>query len=341
MILVSILFVLFSLISFFFGKKISLSLNLYDLPDKKLKTHKKKILIYGGISLIFYNIFLFIYFLINFKNITSFIAIYIVCIFLIFLIGFLDDLLKIKPTTRLYCVLFICFIFLIANGQNQNNYSIYSKFIFTELNLDFYYFDFLQFFPIYLMILVTTVFLLLFIFSSNMLDGINGFSGIYFLINLIYLLIKNNEDSFFYNNIFLLLIFLIHYLYLNLKNVCFYGDAGVYTLSFITGLSLIYSYNQNFINFENLIIIVFLPFIDCFRVSFLRICKKKNPFYGDKNHIHHLLFKQFGLNRALIYLICIVLIPLVLSELLYMDIFIILAQLITYFYIIKKINERD
>ena len=41
--------------------------------------------------------------------------------------------------------------------------------------------------------------------------------------------------------------------------------------------------------------LLLLPGIDLIRLTFLRLIKRKNPFYGDRNHIHHLMIKKYPL----------------------------------------------
>jgi uncharacterized membrane protein len=38
--------------------------------------------------------------------------------------------------------------------------------------------------------------------------------------------------------------------------------------------------------------VLFIPIIDTVRVMVVRIYKRKSPFVGDRNHIHHLLLKK-------------------------------------------------
>ena len=53
----------------------------------------------------------------------------------------------------------------------------------------------------------------------------------------------------------------------------------------------------------------FVPIIDVIRLFFLRVFKKKNPFIGDKNHIHHYLTSKFGKSKAIIFTFFLMLAP--------------------------------
>jgi hypothetical protein len=60
-----------------------------------------------------------------------------------------------------------------------------------------------------------------------------------------------------------------------------------------------------------------LPGVDMFRLFMIRIFSKKNPFYPDQNHIHHLLLNHQKDNILQVNLITIFLgvSPLIISQL--------------------------
>ena len=84
---------------------------------------------------------------------------------------------------------------------------------------------------------------------------------------------------------------------MNLKNQIFLGDNGVYVLSVILITSIIYENNvyNSFAYADEIFFLLLLPGVDLIRLTFLRLIKKKNPFYGDRNHIHHLMIKKYPL----------------------------------------------
>ena len=99
----------------------------------------------------------------------------------------------------------------------------------------------------------------------NMIDGANGLSGFIFLGIIIFLL---NIDQTFDNSILLQLIFyLIIFLYFNLKNKIFIGDAGVYFLSSFIGIYIIHlSQHQSNLTINSIFLLMILPGIDMLRV---------------------------------------------------------------------------
>jgi UDP-GlcNAc:undecaprenyl-phosphate GlcNAc-1-phosphate transferase len=277
----------------FFKKKI----NIIDLPDKKRKLHKIPVPLFGGIFL-FINLFLLLiislfdnqilynfFYLKEKKDITIFFS---SCLFL-FILGLLDDKFKINPYLR-FAIFLIIFL---AITQEPNLRIKYVQLSFLKDAIDLSYFS--HFF--------TILCFLLFINAFNFFDGINLQSGIYSLILSTIICIINNNLFFFY----ILQIFLIIFLYLNYKNKTFLGDSGTYLLSFIFAYYFIKFYNDRYIIYaDEIVLLMLIPGLDLFRLFFVRIINKKNPFFPDNNHIHHLLLKKFNyiwVNFILFFLI--------------------------------------
>ena len=45
---------------------------------------------------------------------------------------------------------------------------------------------------------------------------------------------------------------------------------------------------------EEIFLLMMIPGIDMFRLFVERIARKKNPFKGDRNHLHHILLNSFS-----------------------------------------------
>ena len=102
-------------------------------------------------------------------------------------------------------------------------------------------------------------------------------------------------------------------LFLNLKNKIFLGDSGIYTLGSILVFLLIYEHNIfETIRFaDEIFLLLILPGIDLLRLSITRIKNGKNPFYGDRNHIHHILINKFSLLFTNIILFLLFIFPII------------------------------
>ena len=146
------------------------------------------------------------------------------------------------------------------------------------------------------------------IIAFNMFDGFNGQSFVNFLVILIFLGLK----GLFQPIIYLLILLLFMFAYLNLRNKVYLGDSGVYFLSFLISYLIIKIYKiETSIYAEEIIIILLIPIVDMARLFIYRIYNGKNPFLGDTNHIHHIIKKKYGSN--VLYIISFLLVfPLIL-----------------------------
>jgi len=261
-------------------------LNLYDIPDKKLKTHKKRTPLIGG-SILILNIFFLILIesifqirIFVFFQSQSELFSFILILLLFFLLGFYDDKYKIKPSSKFFLSILISICFIVTNNNILIKYfslSIYEHKIFLET----------------FSVLFTIFCIIVLINSLNFFDGINGQLLIFFLLVFSYLLLKTNRYEFY---VFIIIIILFC-LFLNLTNQIFLGDNGVYVLSVLLITSIVYENNvyKIFTYADEIFFLLLLPGIDLTRLTFFRLIKKKNPFYGDRNHIHHLMIKKYSL----------------------------------------------
>ncbi len=329
------LYLLLILISYLFCylklDKISKIFNLYDYPDGIRKIHKIKTPLLGGIFL-FFAIFLYItiipnlldksyeyFYLYSYKSVISFFF----CFISIFILGFLDDKYSISPDKKLIILFFICYIYVISDSTvGIENIRLN----FLNLNIEIK-----KFTPIF-----TSVFIATFIILSNMFDGINGQSSIFFIFTLIVLTILNPVLISF---IFFLVLLLLIFVFYNLKSKIFLGDNGIFILGFIISILYLKTYNiYGNISFDHLILISFLPLIDMIRVSVFRIFNGKNPMRPDMTHIHHIITNAEG---KLIKIIILTISPIIIYY--FTNNFLLTSSLllILYFYIIlnKKKNE--
>ena len=62
------------------------------------------------------------------------------------------------------------------------------------------------------------------------------------------------------------------------------------------------SSTEIFLPVESIFIALMLPGLDMLRVFSVRIYNKKNPFLGDRNHLHHLLIEKNIRNNLLLFI---------------------------------------
>tara|TARA_Y100000992_G_C21267515_1_gene494740 strand:- start:1836 stop:2390 length:555 start_codon:yes stop_codon:yes gene_type:complete len=178
------------------------------------------------------------------------------------------------------------------------------------------------------------------IHAYNFIDGINGLATSIGAIWLIYLCTKIPN---FLNNYSVFFIFIILFLYLNLKNKMFLGDSGNYIISSLIGVNLIKENlsNPNLFYVEEILLLFLIPGLDLIRLFFYRIKNKKNPFVGDNEHFHHLLINKFSLKKTLFIYSTLVTVPLIIlkinEDLLF---FSIIISTLTYIFLIKNLYTK-
>ena len=122
------------------------------------------------------------------------------------------------------------------------------------------------------------------------------------------------------------------------------GDSGIYAIGSILIMSIIFEHNvfKTIKYADEIFFLLILPGYDLLRVSVTRILKGKNAFYGDRNHIHHLLISKFSVVQTNMYLILLILLPIFLFSFVGLN-FLIVMTLFTsvYIYLILKLSKND
>ena len=332
MIKIFLLLLLINLLILFNLKKFSKFINIYDKPNKILKKHKSNVPLVGGIiiiiNIIIYS-FLSLFFETPFKNIVILNKEYISVFFLatsFFLLGLYDDKFKLNPGKKFFLSIVFCIFALTLNKnlliENVNLSFLDRTIIFNEFSF---------FFTLFCVIILIN--------SLNFYDGINGQSLIFFIIVFGYLSIQSPLQLFY-----LILIFVcIFVLFLNMQNKIFLGDSGVYLLGSILAILLIYEYNIfKTIRFaDEIFLLLILPGLDLLRLTVMRILKGKNAFYGDRNHIHHLLIKRNSLIKTNLTLAVITSLPIILFKVLVLNFFLVfIFFVIIYGFVILKMKKN-
>lgn len=270
--------------------KIITKYNLYDKQDER-KNHKGKIGFLGGI-VIFASFY--ISYGICFPSSLirpDFSHNLIMSLFAIFLLGFADDFLNYDSNKKFLVQFLVSSIFIFKSGLTINFNQII-PFIPASYALN---------------LIFTIIFISIIINSINLIDGADGlaasigiFTGIVY--SVIYFL---NKDNYFATLALSLTGSLIGFLYYNKPNAkIFMGDSGstflgmlisIFILNFINNGTIGNNYNVHQ-NVKLCFGIISVPILDMVRVMFTRIYKGKNPFSGDRNHLHHKL-EEIGLSK--------------------------------------------
>jgi UDP-N-acetylmuramyl pentapeptide phosphotransferase/UDP-N-acetylglucosamine-1-phosphate transferase len=138
--------------------------------------------------------------------------------------------------------------------------------------------------------------------AYNLIDGINGLAGTLGLIACIGMGITGSPDV--YHLCISMAGALMAFLFYNfLKPRIFMGDGGSLPVGYLLAFSLTQLHSSTPSPADKIdialtaISLMSLPLFDMARVFFIRIQKRKNPFKGDRNHLHHLLLET-GLSHV-------------------------------------------
>ena len=289
---------IFLILFYLNSQKLSLALGLYKESNKTP--------IIGGLGIYLFFLIKFIYLLLFEEKLPIQNILIIVTISLIFLVGIIDDIKNLNYKIRLSSIFIILIIFF-----NLDDNFLIKHLYFETLNLTFYVGN--------ASYIITPLFIILFLNSMNMADGINGNSGLIFLTYFIIFYIMGNENI---ESLLLILIPIIIFLIFNMNNKLYLGDSGVYLLSAIISFYIIkeYSFNSAEFSCEKIFLVLMLPGVDMFRLFCVRIFNKKNPFKGDLNHFHHLLIYKFNITKSLIITILIIVWPNIFYKIFMVDI---------------------
>ncbi len=256
--------------------------------------HKKNAYLYGGIllfpSLLVTSTYLYIY-----KIENLYVNFFLIFSFLI--LATIDDIKNLRPIIKiLFCSLLsgIAIFYDSTLTLNTLNFYYFGLFIFTDNLLIIYVF------PILCILLLVNAF--------NFTDGVNCLAGSIGLSFLIYVCVKNHEIL---SSVYLIITSILIFLYLNYSKSIFLGDSGNYLISSMVAIIILKEnfYNPESYYAEEIFLLFLIPGIDMFRLFISRIAKKQNPFKGDNDHLHYLLFNQFGYNKTILLYLCLVNFP--------------------------------
>lgn len=303
---------------------IARKLNLLDIPDFKRKIHTKKIPLTGGIFFLFFAVFNQL--LNSNENLIKDIY-YIIFFIVFFTVGLLDDLINLRPNSKII-IIFLLSLMLVSLSNETKLFEIK---LFINSTNQFYYKNFNSIF-------LSAIFLTSLIIVFNLIDGANGIALVFFSICVLFLNL-NNEFNFFV--ICFYIVNILSYFMINMKNKSFLGSSGNIILSLILYLSFIEEYNNNFkFDLIYLMIFLYLPYLDAFRLFIIRALNRQSPFNPDKNHFHHYLIKNQLIKKSYLFAtFLIVSTPLISIYLLDVNaVIILIISLIAYFLFIYWIK---
>lgn len=291
-----------------YHQRIAKIVKVYDYPFSKRKIHKTKTPLIGGVlllaNIIFINILYFFFNDFYFTDINKIFGdhnkyfFFLFSSLIIFAVGYLDDQKNLNANLK-----FFLFILITSLSSHLDNNLLLETIVIKSWNINVNLLK-LSFF-------LTVLCFLLFINAANMYDGINLQSGPYFFGVYSYLLYKFGINSFF----IMILIFLIIFILLNAKGKIFFGNSGIYLISFMTSYILIKQYNNlEVISIEEIFLIMCIPGYDMLRLFLSRCYQMRSPFCSDMNHIHHIILKNRSIYFAQAFLFILNFIPILIGS---------------------------
>ena len=146
--------------------------------------------------------------------------------------------------------------------------------------------------------------------AINMLDGIDGQVALYsFFFVVIFQIFIYQDLSIFLVTLGISLLF---FFILNIRGNIFLGNSGSYLLGFIFSFLFLSEYKNDNISINFILMFVILPALELLRVCLNRLINGRNPFKGDRDHLHHLLFKRFNKSQSIIIFQIIFIMPFIL-----------------------------
>ncbi|MCK4524506.1 undecaprenyl/decaprenyl-phosphate alpha-N-acetylglucosaminyl 1-phosphate transferase [candidate division WOR-3 bacterium] len=243
---------------------ISRLIHLIDIPDRKLKKHKKGIPQTGGTVL--FIVFIIVTLLMSLKGLISLFNPFIIGFTAIYVLGLIDDYLKLSPIPKLITQSIII-LYLLLNG------------IIIDINI----------FPQIVNYALTFLWILGIMNAFNLMDIMDGFAGGIALIIAITLLFINITSSNSINILFIstLIGFLFAFLIFNKPKARIYlGDSGSLLIGYsLAYFSIITTYTAiNNLAFFTPLLIFGIPIFDTTFVVLRRMISRKNPLHGSDDH---------------------------------------------------------
>jgi UDP-GlcNAc:undecaprenyl-phosphate GlcNAc-1-phosphate transferase len=318
-------FISLSLVLIKYRTQIGSYFKIVDYPNSSRKLHLHPIPSTGGLILLPYITFSLIY--LNCLHIlqTKHLLISIFLIIYFGFVGLIDDRRQLNAKIKTF---FLIIVLLIIIPLDKN--FIINVILFKDTNLTILLNQGSLFF---------TIFCIFFIYNAlNFADGANGIALGLCLFWIVTLILIGNVTNVFYTSV-AISIFLV--LIPNLLNKIFLGNSGVNFLSMLFSIILINLYNQNFIYFDQIILLVFLPSVDLIRVVVERLIKNKSPLNADQNHFHHLLCKIINSKFVFIPYLIIATTPYLLHFLYFKSYIALIIGFVTYFIILLLLKNKN
>jgi len=319
------IFFFVSLFLLLFKEKIANSLKTMDNPDNLRKVHSESIASIGGFIILPYLIGALIY-----QNYLASISLkqLILWLFLLiffFIIGFIDDRMHLGAKVKTFFLLTCLLIVLPLDKSLVINALVFQdiKYIIVLNQASLFF----------------SVFCIFFIYNAlNFSDGLNGIAIGLCIYWIIAILIITGTNNLLYVSIAIsLFIILIP----NLLNKIFIGNSGVNLLSILFSLIFVNLFNSNYILFDQIALLVFLPSIDLVRIVIERMLNNKSPAEPDQNHFHHLLLRIATARYTFIPYLAFAITPYLLNVIFFKSYIALIISIVAYVMVLFYLKHKN
>jgi len=250
---------------------------LLDRPDGVLKLHSADTPLIGGLALLLPSLAVSSVYILQYAP-GSFMLTAVAAAMVILIVGVFDDRIGLSPVFRLIALALVVFLVFAVEpllmlrtlrfGLPSANFGV-SLSIFAA--------------PI-------TAFMIIgFVNATNMADGMNGQLLGSLLIWSVFISRYLGLDLGM--PFFAIICSAAVTLGFNLRGRLFSGSSGAYAGALFIALGTIAAYRnaEGSMAAEEPVYWFWLPVLDCLRLVVTRMLAGKSPFFGDRNHIHHIL----------------------------------------------------
>jgi len=272
--------VLYSILFFYLSFKFSTKFKFFDIPNDE-KIHKEKIPNLGGLALIPFILLMFYFF-----DYTQSISITLNLLFIVIIIGLVDDIKNINPQIKLLSLFIPIYIFTKDVGTVKS-LGLYLDYEISLGSLSFI-------FTILCIMLLTNAY--------NYIDGLDGLLAINVIITFLTFYFLINEQK----NIFLpLIVFFVIYFFFNINFLKFFpkqfiGDSGSLGIGFLVSTFLIiYTQLEKFLHPSIIIWVVAFVVYEFLAINIIRVKQGKNIFKRDLNFIFNVLDRKYSSTKSL------------------------------------------
>lgn len=271
-----------------FVRNIAIHINAIDIPNKR-KVHTKPMPRLGGLAI--YLSFLVGYMF--FAPLTTQMISILISSFLIIILGIIDDINPLKPTTKLWGQLLVAIILVFFGKIYLTEISMFGMVI----DLDIWAY------PLSIFIVLSCINII------NLIDGLDGLaagtSSIYFITIIAISILLGRTDSLGFMLCLIMLGSTLGFLYFNFNPATiFMGDTGSMFLGFMVAVIALLGFKTaTLTSFIIPILILFIPILDTLLAILRRLIKGESIGKPDKEHVHFQLLEKTSSVRKTVLII--------------------------------------